>query len=202
LERHRLIWLYLHNRTNLFSDQLKLLHVAPEPVLQQYLQSQSNLDYVGTDIESPLANIKMDLTSIPHQDGSFDAIICSHVLEHIQDDRAAMRELVRILTPGGWAILQVPIEPERATTFEDASITSPEERFRLFKQHDHVRIYGRDYKDRLEQAGFEVHVDGYVREMGQRRIRRYALNVDEDIYFCRKPAITSKEREILNETIA
>jgi len=188
LERHRLLWLYLQSRTNLFSAKHRLLHVAPEPVLQQHIQAHPDIDYVSADIDSPLASIKMDLTAIPHHAQSFDVILCSHVLEHIENDQQAMRELFRILKPGGWAILQVPLDPERETTFEDPSITSPEDRLRFFNQHDHVRIYGRDYKDRLEQAGFTVYAERYVQELGEKATTRYCLDKNETVYLCLKVA--------------
>lgn len=144
----------------------------------------SNLDYISADLNSPMAMVKMDITNILYEDNSFDVILCSHVLEHVVDDRKAMRELFRVLKPGGWGILQVPILRDK--TFEDPSIVSPEDRERIFGQKDHVRIYGRDYKDRLEEAGFTVKVDGYVRELGDDKIKKHGLSEDQDIYFCAK----------------
>lgn len=187
MERHRLLWLYLHNRTRIFSEQTHLLHVAPEPILQKRFRSSPNINYTTADLNSPLASVRIDLTMIPCRDESFDTILCSHVLEHIEDDRAAMRELYRVLRPGGWAILQVPLEAEREVTYEDFSITSPEGRFRHFNQSDHVRIYGRDYKDRLEAVSFIVTVDDYVKTLGQQKIQTYCLDPNEGIYLCTKP---------------
>jgi predicted SAM-dependent methyltransferase len=187
LERHRLMWLYLHHKTRVFADHTQLLHVAPERVLQQRFSSSPNIDYIAADIESPLARVRMDLIRMPCLNDAFDAILCSHVLEHIEDDLAAMRELHRVLRPGGWAILQVPIDNQRQVTYEDFSITSPDDRLQHFNQHDHVRIYGRDYKERLETAGFVVHVDHYVKELGPKKIKRYCLDSSEGIYVCRKP---------------
>jgi len=126
----------------------------------------------------------MDITNIPYEDNSFGVILCSHVLEHIPDDRKAMRELYRVLKPGGWAILQVPIIRDK--TFEDFSITKPEDRERVFGQWDHVRAYGKDYRDRLEKAGFKVRVDDYVKRLGADKIKKYALKENEDIYYCEK----------------
>ena len=183
-ERHRLLWLYLKNKTNFFSDNLKVLHFAPEYIFQKTLRFMSNLDYISADLNSPMAMVKMDITNILYEDNSFDVILCSHVLEHVVDDRKAMRELFRVLKPGGWGILQVPILRDK--TFEDLSIVSPEDRERIFGQKDHVRIYGRDYKDRLEEAGFTVKVDGYVRELGDDKIKKHGLSEDQDIYFCAK----------------
>ena len=186
LERHRLLWLYLKNRTNLFSDNLKVLHFAPEYIFQKTFRFMPNLDYISADLDSPLAMVKVDITNILYDDNSFDVILCSHVLEHVIDDREAMKELFRVLKPGGWAILQAPIPAEHDKTFEDSDIVLPEDRERIFGQKDHVRIYGRDYKDRLEEAGFTVKVDGYVRELGDDKIKKHGLSEDQDIYFCAK----------------
>ncbi|MEG3066539.1 methyltransferase domain-containing protein [Acetomicrobium sp.] len=120
----------------------------------------------------------------------FDCIICYHVLEHIPDDQMAMKEIFRVLKPGGWAILQVPILRDK--TFEDPSVITPEDRERVFGQRDHVRIYGLDYKDRLEQAGFSVKVDDYVKQLSSDVIERYGLMKDENIYFCSKPNLEGK----------
>jgi ubiquinone/menaquinone biosynthesis C-methylase UbiE len=98
--------------------------------------------------------IKVDITAIQMADHTFDAIYCSHVLEHVPDDRRAMREFCRVLKPGGWAILLVPITAQK--TFEDPTVVDPAERLRLFGQEDHVRRYGPDYIDRLTAAGFEA----------------------------------------------
>ena len=154
LERHRLLWLYFRDRTNLFTDRLRLLHFAPERIFETVFKSLDNLDYITADLYSDSAMVKMDITDITYEDDSFDAIICSHVLEHIMDDRKAMREMLRVLKPGGWAIIMVPIS--RDVTFEDPSIVTPEDRERFFGQWDHVRFYGQDIKDRLESAGFDV----------------------------------------------
>lgn len=187
LERHRLLWLYLRDRTNLFSNNIiKVLHFAPEHILQDLLSSLPNLDYISADLDSHLAMVKMDITNILYEDNSFDVILCSHVLEHVIDDQKAMKELFRVLKHGGWAILQSPIDIKRNKTFEDPGIVLPEDRERVFGQCDHVRIYGLDYKDRLEKAGFTVKVDGYVRELGVNIIQKYGLMKDEDIYFCTK----------------
>ena len=131
--------------------------------------------------------VKVDITDIPYEEHFFDVILCSHVLEHVQDDRKAMRELYRVLKPGGWALLQVPLQTGREKTYEDPSIVTPEERLKHFGQKDHVRIYGADYKDRLASAGFTVKVDSTVKELGQEAIARYRLNENEDIFYCSKP---------------
>ena len=183
--RHRLLWLYLKNRTNFFADKLKVLHFAPEKCFEKVFVSLPNLDYVTTDLTRK-ATINMDITDIPLDDHSFDVILCSHVLEHILDDGKAMRELFRILKPGGWAIIQSPLDTNREQTYEDPTIVLPEERERAFGLEDHVRIYGRDYKDRLAQAGFTVTVDSYGKDLGSDVLQKYGLK-PKDIYFCTKP---------------
>jgi len=185
LERHRLLWLYFKDQTNLFHDNLRVLHFAPERVFENNFKLMRNLDYITADLDSRRAMVEIDITNILYEDNSFDVILCSHVLEHVPDDHKAMRELYRVLRSGGWAIFQVPI-PRHDKTFEDFSITKPEDRERIFGQSDHVRVYGKDYKDRLEEAGFRVKVDDYVKRLGADKIKQYALMGDEDISYCEK----------------
>ena len=184
--RHRALWLYIERRTDLLTRPARLLHVAPEHVLQERLRSLPHIDYLSADLESPLAMEHFDLTDVPHADNSFDAIVCSHVLEHVPDDRAAMRELGRILKPGGWAIVQVPIDYERAQTLEDPAIQSPEERERAYWQADHMRLYANDFPDRLREEGLHVTVDHYLRTLPDAEVGRFGLISLEDIYVCRK----------------
>jgi len=190
LERHRLLWLYLKDRTGLFADNLRLLDIAPIDCLQRKFRAMRNLDYISVDLESPLTMVKMDVTDMQYPNNHFDCIICYHVLEHVPDDRKAMGEILRVLKPGGWAILQVPILRDK--TFEDPSVTAPEDRERVFGQRDHVRVYGLDYKNRLELAGLNVKIDDYVTQLGDDAIRKYGLMKDEDIYFCSKPNLREK----------
>ena len=181
LERHRLLWLYLERATGLARGGLTVLHVAPEPVLSERLASIPGLRVVTIDLESPLARVRADLTRLPFRDRVFDVALCLHVLEHVLDDRAAMRELLRVLAPGGFGILQSPFDPARERTFEDASVTTPAERERVFGQRDHVRIYGRDYTARLREAGFEVEEIDYGRSLRPDEIRRFGLDAAETI---------------------
>ena len=164
-----------------------MLHVAPEMQLHRVIRSHPNIDYVTADLNSPFAMVKMDITNIEYEDNVFDVIICNHVLEHIPDDRKAMAELYRVLKPGGWAILQVPISLSLDRTLEDSTITTPEEREKIFGQEDHVRIYAKDYKDRLVLVGFRVKVDRFEGKGSDSDIRKYGLLRDENIYVCSKP---------------
>ena len=156
-ERERLVFLYIMHRTDLLQRPARLLHVAPEPQLSAVLQQSPHLDYLSADLYEKNVMVEMDITDIAYPDASFDVIICNHVLEHILEDARAMRELFRVLAPGGWAILQVPISEKLSITLENPSIVTPEARARAFGQEDHVRIYARrDYIKRLRAAGFQV----------------------------------------------
>ncbi len=185
LERHRLLWLYLQDNRHLLGDGMKVLHIAPEPIVTRLLQSLANIDYLSADLEAPEAMVRMDITNIQFPDNSFDAIVCYHVLEHVPDDRRAMQEMRRVLKPEGWAILQSPLRPELAQTYEDFTITEPEERERAFGQRDHVRLYGRDYSQRLQESGWNVEQSEYARLMSLELQARYSIDANEDIYLCR-----------------
>lgn len=181
LERHRLLWLYLKNKTDFFNAPLKVLHFAPEQAFYKRFRKLKNLEYTTTDLNSPLADVKADICNLPFEDGSFNVIFCNHVLEHIPDDTKAMQELYRILKPGGWGILQIPQDLKRATTFEDHTITDKKERAKIFGQYDHVRIYGRDYFDKLRSIGFKVEEVDYTANMSAEDIEKYRLAKGEII---------------------
>lgn len=186
LERHRLLWLYLKNETKLFSAPFKLLHFAPEQAFYNRFRKMENLEYTTTDLNSPLADVKADICNLPFEDNSFDFILCNHVLEHIPDDTKAMNELYRILKHGGTAILQIPQDLSREVTFEDNSITSRKERAKIFGQYDHVRVYGRDYFDKLRSIGFKVQEVKYTETLTASEIDIYRLVQGEIIPVCSK----------------
>lgn len=187
LERHRLLWLYLQRETDLFSRSQKLLHIAPEWCFLGPLRRLSHLDYITADLESPWADIHMDIHQMPFEDNSFDVVFCNHVLEHVEDDRQALREILRVLKPGGWAILQSPVDLSRAETLEDPSVTDPRERERIFGQDDHLRLYGRDYPRRIEAVGFHVEEIDYTKHLPYQEVERHALPSGEIIYKAFKP---------------
>ena len=186
LERHRLLWLYLKQRTNFFTAPHKMLHIAPEQCFYKLFKAQKNLDYTTGDYNSPIADIHFDLHQAPFSDNTYDVIFCNHVLEHVEDADQCMRELYRIMKPGGWGIFQVPLDTAREKTYEDKSITSPEQRELHFWQKDHLRLFGLDYKDKLAAAGFKVKADDFVNTLTPELVDRYRLPAGEIIYFCEK----------------
>ena len=186
LERHRLLWLYLKNETDFFSAPKKVLHFAPEQAFYKRFRNQKNLDYTTTDLNSPLADVKADICNLPFKDEEFDVIFCNHVLEHIPDDTKAMQELYRILKKGGMGIFQIPQDLSREKTFEDNSIIDRKERAKIFGQYDHVRIYGRDYFDKLRSVGFTVVEEDYTKKITPELVDKYRLATGEIIPICFK----------------
>ena len=192
LERHRTLWLWLLRESDIGRGAMalpRLLHVAPEVALMRKfhkIYAAQPADYVTADLESPLADLHFDIQHIPLEDESFDAVICNHIMEHVEDDKQAMREIKRILRKGGWGVILSPVDMQRETTFEDDTITDEAERSRIFGQYDHRRIYGRDYAKRLEEAGFEVYECDYANLIPAKEKELYALT-DELLYIVRKP---------------
>jgi len=186
LERHRLMWLYLKNETNFFTNNLKVLHMAPEQCFLKLFKKMKNLKHISADLYSPIVDVKADILNLPFEDNSFDVVFCNHVLEHIQDDSKAMNELFRVMKPNGWGILQIPIRINEEKTYEDFSITSAEERKKHFGQYDHVRWYGRDYFTRLEMAGFTVEQWKVSEHFTKEDIEKYVLSSSEILPVVRK----------------
>ncbi|MCY4562743.1 MAG: methyltransferase domain-containing protein [Flavobacteriaceae bacterium] len=186
LERHRLLWLYLRDGTNLLKRKLKVLHFAPaQPLLRQF-KRLNNWDYITTDLESPLVDIKANIYDLPFKDESFDLVICNHVLEHIQDDYRAIKELFRILKFKGELIAMVPLSLARTKTYENSEIKSKKLRKIHFGQYDHVRIYGLDYKNRLERVGFEVELIPYGKNLSKKEQEIFRINRNELIPVAKK----------------
>jgi SAM-dependent methyltransferase len=188
LERHRLIWLYLKNRSSFFSHPQPVLHIAPEGCFIPRFEKIHREQYVTADLESPLAKVKMDIHKMPFPDDSFETVLCNHVLEHVTDDIQAMQEIARVLKPGGLAILQVPFfHPIPDKTISDPGITDRKTREKLFGQDDHVRRYGKDYPQRIEQAGLRASEDNFVDTLDGEQRLRYGLAHGEVIYTGLKP---------------
>ena len=210
LERHRLLWLYLQNETDFFqseldsdspvtqnkriklrkdaetSSALKVLHFAPEQEFFKRFKKQTNIEYTTTDLLSPLADVKADICNLPFEDNAYDIIFCNHVLEHIPDDTKAMQELFRVLKPGGMGIFQIPQDLSRASTFTDDTIVDQKERAKIFGQYDHVRVYGRDYFDKLRSIGFKVIEEDYTHKIAPELVEKYCLAKGEIIPVCFK----------------
>jgi len=188
LERHRLLWLFLQNDTNFFTstEKQKVLHIAPEQCFLDIFRKQKNLDYITSDIESPIADVKADICDLPFEDNSFDVVFCNHVLEHIPNDTKAMQELYRVLKSNGMGVFQIPQDLSREITFEDDSITDEKERAKIFGQYDHVRVYGRDYFNKLRSIGFKVDEIDYTKKITPEKLERYALMKGEILPVCYK----------------
>jgi predicted SAM-dependent methyltransferase len=186
LERHRLLWLYLKNETDFFSSKLKVLHFAPEQAFYKRFRKLPNVDYITTDLDSPLADVQADICNLPFKDNEFDVILCNHVLEHIPDDTKAMQELYRILKPNGWGVFQIPQDLSREKTFEDHTITDRIERAKIFGQYDHVRVYGRDYFDKLRTIGFKVEEVDYTSKLSKEEVTKFCLAKGEIIPVVKK----------------
>jgi predicted SAM-dependent methyltransferase len=210
LERHRLLWLYLQNETDFFqseldsdspvtqnkriklrkdaetSSALKVLHFAPEQEFYKRFKKQTNIEYTTTDLLSPLADVKADICNLPFEDNAYDIIFCNHVLEHIPVDTKAMQELFRVLKPGGMGIFQIPQDLSRASTFTDNTIVDQKERAKIFGQYDHVRVYGRDYFDKLRSIGFKVIEEDYTHKIAPELVEKYCLAKGEIIPVCFK----------------
>jgi SAM-dependent methyltransferase len=188
LERHRLMWLFLRNDTDFFTskEKIKTLHIAPEQCFLDLFRKQKNLEYITSDLESPIADVKADICNLPFDDNSFDVVFCNHVLEHIINDTKAMQELYRVLKKGGFGIFQIPQDLSREKTFEDNTITNRRERAEIFGQYDHVRVYGRDYFNKLRSVGFAVDEIDYTKKITREKLERYCLMKNEILPVCYK----------------
>lgn len=189
LERHRLLWLYLKEETDFFSASKSVLHFAPEQCFLNRFRALKNLDYTTTDLESPIADVKADICNLPFKDNNYDIILCNHVLEHIPDDTKAIQELYRVMKPGGYGVFQIPQDLGLATTFEDDTITDKAERAKIFGQYDHVRIYGRDFFDKLRSFGFTVEEVDFTSSLTDAEITKYCLAKGEVIPVVYKPNV-------------
>jgi predicted SAM-dependent methyltransferase len=159
-----------------------MLHVAPEECLASRLRKITDLEYLSADLMAG-AMVVMDITQIQYPDQMFDIVYCSHVLEHVLEDRKAMSEIRRVLKPQGWVVIVVPIDGKRK--FEVPKVVDPKERERVFGQHDHVRIYGLDVRERLAGAGFKVRAVHPADLLSEAYMAFHAIPKNEGpIFFC------------------
>jgi len=186
-EIHRLLALYLINNTELIKGPFRILHTAPEYSLQLFLSRNKLLDYVSIDLNSQRAHLKMDLTDLKFPDSSFDVILSCNVLEHIENDDKAMAEILRVMKPGAWAIIQVPVNFSNENTFQDDTINTGKLRKKYYGHHDHKRLYGKDFSDKLTATGFGVEKIAYPTEFSESEIKKYGLRKTTIIYRCSKP---------------
>jgi SAM-dependent methyltransferase len=181
LERHRLIWLYLREKTDFFKKPMDVLHVAPEQCFMKSFEKQHGDRYITADLESPLAKVKMDIHQMPFADRAFDVVLCNHVLEHVENDIRAMQEIHRVLRPGGFAILQVPFfSPVPEKTIEDPSVKTARDRELHFGQDDHVRKFGKDYTDRINRSGLTAEPDAFAASLPDPA--KFGVSAKEVIY--------------------
>lgn len=185
LERHRFLWLYLQREMNIGQQKnLAVLHLAPEKYLEYKLRKLS-WKYVTADLEGNNVDLRIDITDTPFEKHSFDLILCSHVLEHVNNDRKALIEILRILKADGKALIIIPVE--RESTFEDPSVTEPEERLKIFGQLDHVRIYGADFINKLIESGFKVKTYLPKDLFSEDEQIKYGIKIESDrLYICSK----------------
>jgi SAM-dependent methyltransferase len=192
-ERHRLVTHYFDAHPELLRSGMSILHIAPERALARRLHRIPDVRYIGGDLHAEYGNVSIDVTDIQFKDAMFDAVLCSHVLEHVPDDRRAMAEIRRVLKPAGWALLLVPDVHDEVTD-EEPTIADPEEQLRRFGQCDHVRRYGWDYVSRLEQAGFSVDVIRMESLLSEETIERERLRKHgevEPIFIARASSVVA-----------
>jgi hypothetical protein len=193
--RHRRDWIFLQERTDLFAGSKRLLEIAPWWSLSRLFQKIPSLEFFSVDLKKtgPHVTTIGDVVRLPFANASFDVVICIHVLEHVIDDKQAIDELFRVLKPGAWALISVPLLLDRPTR-EDPSITDPNDRQRLFGEPTHIRFYGTDLADRLKSAGFEVTLDLAERIPLDKR-HLFALRDDENIFYCQKSSNEMAKQE-------
>jgi SAM-dependent methyltransferase len=182
-ERHRAQWLLFRQRPELLRNATSLLHFAPEWSLRTHLAPTPGLRYVTADLHDPEVDLALDIQGLALPDASFDAVICSHVLEHVADDHAAMFELRRITRR--WCLIMVPLDLGREHTYEDPSITSPAAREHAYLQRDHLRLYAPDIEQRLRKASFQVQCIEPEREFGAATMGRCRLEPSDYMWLCR-----------------
>ncbi|MGH2955008.1 MAG: class I SAM-dependent methyltransferase [Solirubrobacterales bacterium] len=187
LERMRGLWLWL-DRGDALAAPARILHLAPEPCLEPLLRDRAGERYLTADLDRRGVDVALDVTAMPFEDDRFDLVLCSHVLEHVDDDRAAMRELARVAAPGATVVVMVPLLPPGEATREDPSVTDPAQRLARFGQADHLRVYGRDLAERLGEAGLDPSSVRVNELFGPAECARFGLDPEELLILCRPSA--------------
>jgi len=190
-DRDRLIKTFFDSNVNLSNSKIKMLHIAPEPSLNNYLKKLPNIDYITAakyheGIYYPEDMVLVDLTDMHFSDSEFDFIICNHVLEHIDNDKLALSEIYRVLRKGGTAILQVPFSNKLSETYENPDIKTVKEREEHFGQFDHVRLYGKDYPNILSKAGFILNIYEAENIIDKTEIERLSIFKNEPLFVVTK----------------
>lgn len=185
--RHRNVYYYMRQLYGKdFINGTNVLHFAPEFGAKYFFEPIKQINYISADIKLIRAKHKIDITNIPYNNNHFDVVISIHVLEHIHDDLKAMRELYRVQKPGGISIHQVPVDKSRNDTLARNDINTNELRKKYYGHHDHKRLYGNDYPERLKKAGFNVSVINICDQLTEETIKYYGLNPEDPIYLCEK----------------
>jgi predicted SAM-dependent methyltransferase len=187
LERHRLSYLFLKEHSNIFNENIKMIHFAPEKIFSHIFSSQENIDYLPVDLNPNMDFVKeaMDIQNIKYPNNHFDFIYCSHVLEHVPDDQKAVNELYRVLKPEGTALIMVPINHSLNETFEDESVNTPELILKHYGQSDHVRCYGLDFQELLERNGFKC-LKYSNKDFDKKSTDKYGLHINDEVFYCTK----------------
>lgn len=183
--RTRVLYLLLQDRSDLLGEAGPVLHFAPEACLRVRIQPMLGDRYVSTDLRRTDVTTQQDITKMTFPNEEFGAVICSHVLEHIPDDRKALSELARVIRPGGRLIVQVPLDLESATD-EDPAVIDPAERKRRWGERDHLRMYGLDLSERVREAGFDVDVLHCGSLFDPSRRGRYGLDEKQVVFVGRR----------------
>jgi SAM-dependent methyltransferase len=191
VERHRFLWWYLTRHTRLLRTRQRVLHTAPEPCLAARFRALPHWRYRSVDRFDPAADIRADLARLPLPDASVDGVISSHVLEHLPDDRTALRELARVVRPGGWAVVMVPYDPKTPVSPENPAVDTPAKRMAAYGHPFHYRYYGADLPDRLAEAGFAAEVVDSKRLLTPHQRRRFRINRNH-LFACRRLAIPAR----------
>lgn len=191
VDRSRLLYLFFQLRTDVYKKKTSILHISPNKEIARVLKGDTITQVVGSiepEMYQEFNARYLDVQKLDIPDASQDVVICCHVIEHVDNDDEAMREIYRVLKPGGFAVLQVPLALNLDKTIEDKTLATDKERKLKFGQVDHVRLYGLDYLDKLRAAGFRVDLDNPYKNqwLPGNELLRHRLDPAEDVIVARK----------------